>query len=63
MKLDHLKIELIKSAEAKLQMHKRMGSNSKLSILEVAKLFDIVCGHVEDAVHHQPQFIGMHSLN
>ena len=63
MKLDHLKIELIKSAEAKLQMHKNMGSNSKLSIFDVAKLFDIVCGNVDELDNHQPQFIGLHSLN
>lgn len=63
MNLDQIKNELIKSAEAKLQVHKRMGAASKLSILEVAQLLDIVSGNIEENQFRQGQFFGLHSLN
>jgi hypothetical protein len=63
MNLDQIKHEMIKSAEAKLNAHNRMGSSSKLSILEVAQLRDIVAGNIEETDFRQGQFFGLHSLN
>lgn len=63
MNLDQIKQELIKSAEAKLNAHKSLGSNSKLSLFEVAQLRDIVAGNIEECNFRQAQFFGLHSLN
>ena len=63
MNLDQIKKELIKSAEAKLNAHKVLGSNSKLSLFEVAQLRDIVAGNIEETTFRKPQFMGLHSLN
>ena len=63
MNLDQIKAELINAAQAKLKVHAQMGVNSRLSILEVAQLRDIIAGNVELNVNHSPQFFGLHSLN
>jgi len=63
MNIDQIKNELIKTAESKLQLHKRMGRSSKLSIMEVAQLFDIVNGNIEESSFNQGKFFGLHSLN
>lgn len=63
MNLDQIKNDLINAAQAKLQAHSQMGSNSRLSILEVAQLRDIIAGNVELNVNQSGQFFGLHSLN
>ena len=63
MNIDQIKNELIKSAQSKLQMHKRMGRDSKLSIMEVAQLVDIISGNIEESNFNRAQFFGLHSLN
>ena len=63
MKIDQIKNELIKSAQSKLQMDKRMGSSSKLSIMEVAQLVDIISGNIEENSFKQGHFFGLHSSN
>ena len=61
--IDQIKNEIIKTAQSKLQMHKRMGRDSKLSIMEVAQLVDIISGNIEENSFKQGQFFGLHSLN
>ena len=63
MNMDQIKHDIIKTAQSKLQMHKRMGSSSKLSIMEVAQLVDIISGNIEENSFKQGQFFGLHSLN
>lgn len=62
MNMNQIKIELIRSAQEKLRNHEQMGSHSKLSILEVAQLRDIVAGNVE-LKNFTGSFFGLHSLN
>jgi len=63
MNLDQIKTELINAAQAKLKAHAQMGASSRLSILEVAQLRDIIAGNVELNVNSPAQFFGLHSLN
>ncbi|MBK6950746.1 MAG: hypothetical protein IPH24_01535 [Crocinitomicaceae bacterium] len=63
MNLDQIKNDLINAAQAKLRAHSQMGSNSRLSIMEVAQLRDIIAGNVELKVNQSAQFFGLHSLN
>lgn len=48
---------LIKSAKAQLDMHKSLGRRSKLSIIQVAELLDIVSGKTEPSDVHASIFI------
>ncbi len=63
MNLDQIKNDLINAAQAKLRADSQMGSNSRLSIMEVAQLRDIIAGNVELKVNQSAQFFGLHSLN
>ena len=63
MNIDQIKNEIIKTAQTKLQAHKRMGSESKLSIMEVAQLVDIISGNIEETTYNKGQFFGLHSMN
>jgi len=63
MNLDQIKTELINAAQAKLKTHAQMGASSRLSILEVAQLRDIIAGNVELNVNSSAHFFGLHSLN
>lgn len=63
MNSDQIRQELIRSAQAKLRAHEQMGMKSRLSLIEVAELRDIVAGNVELNVKSTGQFFGLHSLN
>ena len=63
MNLDDIKNKIIQSAQEKLNRHKVMGSNTKLSITEVAELLDIVSGTAENARVSPEDLIGNISLN
>ncbi|MCC7455184.1 MAG: hypothetical protein IT222_13530 [Crocinitomix sp.] len=57
MNVGSMKMTLIKSAKAQLDMHKSLGRRSKLSIIQVAELLDIVSGKTEPSDVHASIFI------
>ncbi|MEX1001366.1 MAG: hypothetical protein WDZ35_04560 [Crocinitomicaceae bacterium] len=63
MNLNEIKNNVIKTALKKLNTHKSMGSNTPLSILEVAELLDIVSGKAENANVEPIALVGPVHLN
>lgn len=63
MNLEEIKNRMIQSAQLKLSHHKSMGSNTNLSILEVAELLDVVSGRAEEVQFSSEHLIGSYSLN
>ena len=63
MNLDDIKNKVIQSAHEKLNRHRVMGSKTKLSIMEVAELLDIISGKAENARVSPDDVIGNFSLN
>lgn len=63
MNLEDISNNIIKSAKAKLNRHRVMGANTKLSITEVAELLDIVSGRAENARVAPQDLLGNVSLN
>lgn len=63
MNLEDIKNRIIQSAQEKLNRHRVMGSKTKLSIMEVAELLDIVSGKAENAAITPEDMIGNISLN
>lgn len=63
MNLDDIKNRVIQSAQEKLNRHRVMGANTKLSINEVAELLDIISGKAENARVSPVDLIGNYSLN
>lgn len=63
MNLEDIKNNIVKSAKAKLNRHRVMGSRTKLTVTEVAELLDIVSGMAEEASIEPEDLIGNFSLN
>ncbi|MEZ4924262.1 MAG: hypothetical protein R2780_13905 [Crocinitomicaceae bacterium] len=63
MNLEEIRNNIIRSAQRKLNRHKVMGSNTTLSIHEVAELLDIVSGMAENASITPEDVVGNYSLN
>lgn len=63
MNLEDIRNNIVKSAKAKLNRHRVMGSRTKLSVTEVAELLDIVSGMAQDARVEPEDLIGRFSLN
>lgn len=63
MNLEEIRNTIIKSAQLKLQRHKHLGSQSSLSISQVAELHDIVNGMADSARITPDHLIGRISLN
>lgn len=63
MNLEEIRNTIIKSAQLKLQRHKHLGSQSNLSISQVAELHDIVNGMADAARITPDHLIGRISLN
>lgn len=63
MNLEEIRNKVIQSAQLKLQRHKHLGSQSNLSISQVAELHDIVNGMADEARISNDHLIGRISLN
>ncbi|MEO9533270.1 MAG: hypothetical protein ABJG68_10050 [Crocinitomicaceae bacterium] len=63
MNLEQIRQNVIKAAQNKLNRHKSLGSNTNLSINQVAELLDIVSGRANEIPVSADQFIGNYSLN
>lgn len=63
MNAEEIKMKMILAAKAKLNQHNLQGNTSRLSIIEVAELRDIIAGNFELNLAHSAQFYGLHSLN
>jgi hypothetical protein len=63
MNLQEIKNGIVRQAQQKLSRHKNLGSQSNLSIKEVAELLDIVQGRTIDVPMGPEHFIGNYSLN
>ncbi|UKN02379.1 hypothetical protein K6119_02440 [Paracrocinitomix mangrovi] len=63
MNLEEIKNNIIKSAQEKLNRHRVMGAKTKLSIMEVAELLDIISGNADNARVAPGDLIGNYSLN
>ena len=63
MKMDELKNNVVKAAQNKLNLHKRLGNKTHLSILEVAELLDIISGKAENAKIEPNALIGETNIN
>lgn len=63
MNAEQIKMQLINAAQAKLRTHAKQGKQSRLSIIEVAQLRDIIAGNIDPNLNMQAPFFGLHSLN
>jgi hypothetical protein len=63
MNLEQIRQNVIKTAQSKLNKHKSLGSNTNLSLNQVAELLDIVSGRAIEIPVSAEQFIGNYSLN
>ena len=63
MNLEEIRQNVIKAAQSKLNRHKSLGSNTNLSINQVAELLDIVAGRAQNIKISTDHIIGNYSLN